>query len=70
MTDNDRDNLDFLMTISSDALKAWYEKATTDDIVYAGELLIAANLEFENLDQPTDLTQANSVLSKYMLGTK
>lgn len=75
MTDNDRDNLDFLMNISSDALKAWYAKASGDDIMYAGELLtaaISANVEdsFENLDEPTDLTQANSILSKYMLGTK
>ena len=39
MNINDQHNLDFLFSISEEGLKAWYEQATEDDLLYAAELL-------------------------------
>jgi hypothetical protein len=39
MTPHDRENLDFLLNASPEALAAWHGSVTGDDIEYAQELL-------------------------------
>ena len=39
MTPYDRENLDFLLNATPEALAAWHGSVTEDDIVYAQELL-------------------------------
>lgn len=38
-TEHDAENLDFLRSLSDDALLNWYSQASDDDIAYAQELL-------------------------------
>ena len=45
MNQRDTNNLNFLRNLSPEALLAWYEQASEDDIEYAGELLAAWELE-------------------------
>ena len=39
MTPHDRENLEFLLNASPEALAAWHNSVTQDDIEYAQELL-------------------------------
>ena len=59
---NDRNNLNFLMTATPQALREWYDTASEDDLIYAQELLEAYQmelnaLEFELLAPSTDTLQ-------------
>jgi hypothetical protein len=59
---NDRNNLNFLMTATPQALREWYDLASEDDLIYAQELLEAYQmelnaLEFELLAPSTDTLQ-------------
>ena len=59
---NDRNNLNFLMTATPQALREWYDIASEDDLIYAQELLEAYQmelnaLEFELLAPSTDTLQ-------------
>lgn len=71
MTDHDRKNLEFLMSIDSEALMRWLVQAHSDDREYALELLARAASEIavqemeESEKQALDLTQAKQILSRF-----
>jgi hypothetical protein len=72
MNDHDRNNLNFLLTVSPEVFDDWMDQADEDDIDYAIELLrmrkSELNLkELELSDGVEDTTQANQVLRKFML---
>jgi hypothetical protein len=72
MNPHDKENLDFLLNTDSNSLKQWFASVSADDVVYAMELLLAAEIEMglakmELDDDPEDLTLANAVLSKFRL---
>lgn len=72
MNDNDRDNLNFLLTVSSEVFEDWFDQADKDDVDYALELLAIrkAELDLKELefaDDVEDTTRANQVLRKFML---
>jgi hypothetical protein len=69
MNDWDRDNLNFLLTISSETFEDWLEQADEDDIDYAIELLRAAKSELiieqmEVLDMVQDTSTANNFIEQ------
>ena len=39
MNARDQANLEFLLNLSEDGLRNWYDQASEDDIAYASELL-------------------------------
>ena len=72
MNDNDRDNLNFLLTVSTEVFEDWFDQADKDDVDYALELLAIrkAELDLKELefaDDVEDTTRANQVLRKFML---
>jgi hypothetical protein len=72
MNDNDRDNLNFLLTVSQEVFEDWFDQADQDDVDYALELLAMRKTELnlkelEFADDVEDTTQANQVLRKFML---
>ena len=72
MNDNDRDNLNFLLTVSPEVFEDWFDQADKDDVDYALELLAMRKTELnlkelEFADNVEDTTQANQVLRKFML---
>lgn len=72
MNDNDRDNLNFLLTVSSEVFEDWFDQADKDDVDYALELLAIrkAELDLKELefsDEVEDITQANQLLRKFRL---
>jgi hypothetical protein len=67
MDQHDRDNLNFLLSASSEVLLDWYNHVDDDDVVYALELLNFYKLEL--IDQAAELSElreANEVLSYIM----
>lgn len=48
MNSHDRANLEFLRTLSADALQNWFSQASEDDVEYAQELLDAWERELNN----------------------
>ena len=69
MNDWDKDNLNFLLTVSSEVFEDWLNQADEDDIDYAMELLRVAKseliiLKMEILDDVDDTTDAKSILQK------
>jgi hypothetical protein len=69
MNDWDRDNLNFLLTISSETFEDWLQQADEDDIDYAIELLRAAKSELiieqmEVLDMVQDTSTANNFIEQ------
>jgi len=69
MNDWDKDNLYFLLTISSEVFEDWLSQADEDDIAYAIELLQEAKSELilekmELLDDVLDISTAQDVLKK------
>lgn len=69
MNDWDKDNLNFLLTVSSEVFEDWLAQADEDDIEYAMELLREAKSELivekmEILDDVEDTTDAKSILQK------
>lgn len=75
MNDHDRANLEFLMSLKSEAQwRDWAECCDADDFVYAMELLKTAQaellveeIEAREQDQELDLSEATAVLSKFRL---
>jgi hypothetical protein len=72
MNDWDKNNLDFIMSLSSKEFDAWYECLDDDDIKYAMELLAQARAEVADhltslKEEVVDLSQAKKVLCKYTL---
>lgn len=49
-TERDAENLDFLRSLSNDALLNWYSQASDDDITYAQELLDRWELALLTMD--------------------
>ncbi len=69
MNDWDRDNLNFLLTISSETFEDWLSQADEDDVEYAIELLRAAKSELivqqmEVLDTVQDTSTANNFIDQ------
>jgi len=74
MNDYDRDQLNFIMSLSDEDFADWAEQIPTEDVQYAIELIQQARLENaikeqELLDalEDSDLAEANAVLKKFML---
>jgi putative SOS response-associated peptidase YedK len=69
MNDWDKDNLNFLLTISSETFEDWLSQADEDDVEYAIELLRAAKSELivqqmEVLDTVQDTSTANNFIEQ------
>lgn len=68
MNDHDRNNFQFIMSLSSEQFDEWYSSIDLDDVEYAIELCQRARLELAmNVDDVKDVTQANQALKKFML---
>jgi hypothetical protein len=72
MSDEDRDNLNFLLNVSPEVFEDWFDQADEDDVDYALELLAKRKTELnlkelEFSDSVKDTTEANQVLRKFML---
>ena len=68
MNDHDRDNLNFLMTVSPETLADWWGQVDADDRVYAFDLLNRARTELAmSTDTVTDVSQAADILMKFTL---
>jgi hypothetical protein len=72
MNDWDKNNLNFIMSLSSKEFDDWYECLDDDDIKYAMELLAQARAEVaeqfaSSLDDIKDTTDAKNVLGKFTL---
>jgi len=72
MNDHDRNNLNFLLTVSQKVFEEWFDQADQDDVDYALELLAKRKAELtlqelEFADDVEDTTQANSLLKGFML---
>jgi hypothetical protein len=68
MNNHDRNNFEFIMSLSPQQFDEWYASISLDDIEYAIELCQAARLEMAlNTDAVEDLTEANQVLKSFML---
>jgi len=69
MNDWDKDNLNFLLTISSETFEDWLSQADEDDVEYAIELLRVAKSELivqqmEVLDTVQDTSTANNFIEQ------
>ena len=74
MNDRDRNNVNFIMNLSTEDFDSWSLELSDDNLQYALELLRQARLENlmqeqELLDalEESDFVEANSVLKKFML---
>ena len=72
MNDWDKNNLNFIMSLSSKEFDDWYECLDDDDIKYAMELLAQARAEVaeqsaSRLDTIEDITDAKNILGKFTL---
>lgn len=72
MNDYDLNNLKYIMSLDEHQFDEWMMKVGDDDINYAIEIIQArrveiALLEAELFDEVEDLSEANTILSKYTL---
>lgn len=69
MTDSDKNNLVFLMSLSPAGLRNWFDQASKDDIAYAEELVAQAHLLAidARVAQLPQFKEAQEVLKPYML---
>jgi hypothetical protein len=72
MNDDDRNNLNFLLTVSQKVFEEWFDQADQDDVDYALELLARRKTELnlqelEFADQVQDCTEAQNILKGFML---
>lgn len=72
MNKKDRDNLNFLMSVSEEGFKKWYDQADDEDIAYAFELILQHQAELDEIEmdfrmQTSDLAEAKSLLEKFKL---
>ena len=72
MNKYDRNNLDFLLSISAATLKDWYKKMSSDDIEYASDIMAQYSEELSMKsamldDDVNDISVATKLLKKYTL---
>ena len=69
LSENDMQNLDFLLNASPEVLAEWAATVSEDDLDYATELLQMLQLRIIDIVavQDPNLTQAKEMLSKYTL---
>ena len=74
MNQHDREQLNYIMSLSDQAFDDWAQSISIKDVQYAVELIQAARtesfmIEQELLDalEDSDLAEANAVLKKFML---
>ena len=69
MNARDKDNLVFLMSLSTEGLRAWFTQASDDDIAYAEELIAQAHILAidARVAQLPQYKEAEEVLKPYML---
>lgn len=66
MDKNDKDNLQFLLSVNQEGLLRWFMYADQDDLVYAEQLLQSYVLDhIDELVETTDYTEANDYLKKF-----
>lgn len=84
MNPHDQKNLEFLMSITPEILRDWYNTVSQEDVDYAMELLTLASAELDRTalvqaakecvalnDENIDCSTAKTLLSKFTLkGTK
>jgi hypothetical protein len=69
MNTRDKDNLVFLMSLSTEGLRAWFTQASDDDIAYAEELMAQAHILAidARVAQLPQYKEAEEVLRPYTL---
>ena len=75
MNPHDRENVNFIMSLSTSEFDAWAEELTTDDLSYAMEILRQARMDMlEQEDalinaqaEEDNYAEARDVLKKFML---
>ena len=69
MSQRDKDNLIFLMSLSTEGLRNWFTQASDDDINYAEELIAQAHILAidARVAQLPQFKEAQEVLKPYML---
>jgi len=70
MTEQDRNNLNFILNSTEDEFDAWMESASDDDIQYALELIVVGKTEtiiqeYELMDEVEDLSIAKIILNRF-----
>ena len=72
MNDWDKNNLQFILSLTPSEFEDWYAYLDDDDVAYAMELLQTARTEvamqlISLTDEPEDLDLAKEVLNKFRL---
>jgi len=73
MTEHDRNNLNFMLSLTDEQLREWFDGITVDDSHYALQLLQDATAEIivlgleRNYDPVDDVSQANGILQQFRL---
>jgi len=69
MSQRDKDNLVFLMSLSTEGLRNWFTQASDDDINYAEELIAQAHIIAidARVAQLPQFKEAQEVLKPYLL---
>lgn len=72
MNPHDLNNVRYIMSLTDDQFNEWADTLTDDDLSYAMEILRAARVEnirqeLDLLDEVENLSEAQDVLSKFML---
>jgi hypothetical protein len=69
MSQRDKDNLIFLMSLSTEGLRNWFTQASDDDINYAEELIAQAHILAidARVAQLPQFKEAQEVLKPYLL---
>ena len=69
MSQHDKDNLVFLMSLSPAGLRNWFTQASDDDINYAEELIAQAHIMAidARVAQLPQFKEAQEVLKPYLL---
>jgi hypothetical protein len=75
MNEHDRDNVNFLLSLTDKQMDQWYKQASDDDVLYAAEIM--AESLFECFDKyetnrvidtaKPDITEAANYLKKFSL---
>jgi hypothetical protein len=72
MNKHDRDNYQFIMSLTPSQFDEWYNTITPDDIDYAMELIKMARVELAEeaaalIENVVEFTEAKEVLGKFTL---
>lgn len=70
MSENDLNNLNFLMSVSDDGFKAWFDQANDEDIQYAFDLIQEyrdklIEIEVERKLENSDFSETKTILEKF-----